>query len=218
MRNFNLKMTPRRRWSDYYRTDGERNVIFCPSDDPAATGTQVRVRLMWPGGPQCYLSGVVIRCRRPTGAAQRLRPGATIRLHPGENGKIQFIRDWVGGHRTERRHLTRLPIRLAVIYKNALCRRVNCTRNINASGILLNTTELVPRHVGLSLDLHPPGGLMPIRLRGTVVRHIIDAQGLALGIRLDFQSSDQRLRFARLSADLDQSLRHGNLEDCYLSA
>ncbi len=218
MRIFNLKMTPRRRWNDHCRTDGERNVIFCPCDDPAAPGTPARVRLLWPGGPQYYLSGVVIWCRRPTGAPQRLRPGVGIRLHAGESGKIQYIRHWVEGHRTERRHLPRIPVRLAVIYKNALIRRVNCTRDINAAGILLNTTELVPRHVGLSLDLHPPQGLMPMRLRGTVVRHVVDTRGLALGIRLDFQSANQRLRFARLTADLDQSLRQGNLADCYLAA
>lgn len=218
MRNYTLKMTPRRQWSDHYQSNGEGNVVFCPTDDPAPAGERARLRLVWPGGPQFFLSGVVVWCRRPGAAPGRLRPGVGIALHPAEGMKIRYIGDWVCGLRTERRRSPRLPVRLPVVYKNGVVRRVNCTRDLNASGILLNSAEPLPVHTGLSLDLRPPGGLMPVHIRGTVVRQVVDAQGMALGIRLDFQSGRQRLRIARMAADLEQALRRGELEARYLAA
>ncbi len=218
MRTYNLKMTPRRRWTDHCRSDGEWNVLFCPTDDPAPTGELARVRLVWPGGPQYFLSGVVVWCRRPTGAPQSLRPGVGIQLHPAEGVKIRYIRDWVTGQRVDRRLSPRLPVRLPVVYKNTQVRRINCTQDINASGMLLRSSELIGCHTGLSLDLRPPGELMGLRLQSTVVRHVLDAHGIALGLRLDFQNGRQRLRYARLVADLEQALRRGELEDRYLAA
>lgn len=217
IRNIALTITEPRQWDGYYSSSGEEDVLFIPTDDPTPVGTEVRIKLSFHHGPQFFLNGVVI-WRRPVGKGrQRLRPGVGVRLHKSERSKIAYVRGFARGGLLDKRSSPRLPVRLRVTYKTASARRMNFTRNLTESGVLLAAAELLPESTTVELVIMPPLGLPPVKLEGTVVRHVEDESGKAMGIQMNFRDDDEKQRFSHLVRDIERAFHHGRLEEQFIA-
>jgi hypothetical protein len=108
-------------------------------------------------------------------------------------------------------------VRLRVTYKTGTARRMNFTRNITESGVLLSVAEVLPLGTTVELTLMPPLDLPPVKLRGTVVRHVQDDGGRAMGIQVDFADDDEKRHFGSLVRDIERAFHRGRLEEQYIA-
>lgn len=217
MQNIALLITEPRQWDGYYNTDGDEDVLFVPTDDPTPVGSMVRVKLSFQQGPQFFLSGVVIWRRPVSKGQQRLRPGVGVRLHKFEASKIGYVRGFARGGLLDKRASPRLPVRLRVTYRTQAARRMNFTRNVTESGVLLAVAELLPQDTSVELVIMPPLELSAVKLKGTVVRHVEDDAGKAMGIRMDFVDDAEERRFSLLVRDIERAFHKGRLEEQYIA-
>ncbi len=217
MQNIALSIAEPRQWDGYYSASGEEDVLFVPTSDPAPVGTMVRVKLSFQQGPQFFLNGVVIWRRPVSKGQQRLRPGVGVRLHRSESSKIGYLRGYARGGLLDKRAAPRLPVRLRVTYNTQSARRLNSTRNVAETGVLLAVAELLPEKTTVELTLFPPLELPPMKLRGTVVRHVEDESGKAMGIRMDFNNEDEQHQFALLVRDIERAFHRGRLEEQFIA-
>lgn len=156
--------------------------------------------------------------RRPVSRGQqRLRPGVGVRLHRSEGSKIGYVRGFARGGLLDKRAAPRLPVRLRVTYKTRSARRMNFTRNVTETGVLLAAAELLPETTSVELVIMPPMELAPVKVEGTVVRHVVDESGKAMGIRLDFASADEQHRFALLVRDIERAFHRGRLDEQFIA-
>lgn len=218
MQNITLTITEPRQWDGYYNSgNNDEDVLFVPTDDPTPVGSLVRIKLSFLNGPQFFLNGVVIWRRPVSKGQQRLRPGVGVRLHSSEGSKIGYVRGFARGGLLDKRTASRLPVRLRVTYKTQSARRMNFTRNITESGVLLAAAELLTESTSVELIIMPPMDLPPVKLLGTVVRHVQDEGGKAMGIRLDFGTDDEKCRFSMLVRDIERSFHQGRLEEQFIA-
>jgi hypothetical protein len=217
MWNLSMTLPEPKLWDSFFTSSQGSGVLFCPTDDPPTVGQRARVKLTFSGGPRFYLAGVVIWRRPPSKGSQRLRAGAGIQLNPTELQKIDYIRAFSRGGLLEKRRAHRLPVRLQVTYKTRSGRRVNFTRDITDTGILLNAAELLPVQTSVEVTIVPPPNLMPSKLNGTVVRHVDDDRGRAMGIRLDFADEAERGRFATWVRELERTFNGGELSEEFVA-
>jgi Tfp pilus assembly protein PilZ len=213
MRNLVLTIAEPRQWDAFYSVQGTADMLFCPTDDHITVGEVVRVKVRFLGGPQFFVSGVVVWRRAAQATRRRLRPGVGVRLNESERSKVGYIRGYARGGLLDKRRSPRLPLRLRVTYRASSARRVNFTRNITHTGILLSAAELLPVDTSVELSLATPNEDGPVKLHGTVVRHVEDERGRAMGIRLDFDDEAQAQRFAVLVRELERSFNAGKLDE-----
>jgi Tfp pilus assembly protein PilZ len=217
MQNIALTISEPRQWDGYYSTSGDEDVLFVPTTDATPVGADVRVNLTFLQGPQFFLNGVVIWRRPASKGQQRLRPGVGVRLHGSETSKIGYVRGFARGGLLDKRASPRLPVRLHVTYKTSSARRMNFTRNITESGVLLAAAEVLPKTTSVALVIIMPLDLPPMKLLGTVVRHLEDEAGKAMGIRLDFANPDEEHRFSVVVRDLERAFNQGRLEEKFIA-
>jgi len=217
MQNITLTISEPRQWDGYYNAGDDEDVLFVPTDDPTPVGSLVRIKLSFLQGPQFFLTGVVIWRRPVSKGHQRLRPGVGVRLHRSEGSKISYVRGFARGGLLDKRTSSRLPVRLRVTYKTQAARRMNFTRNVTESGVLLAAAELLPETTSVELIIMPPMDLPPVKLLGTVVRHVKDESGNAMGIRLDFRDEDEERRFSLLVRDMERAFNKGRLEEQFIA-
>ena len=215
MWNLSLTLPEPRLWDSHFTSSQGAGVLFCPSDDPPTVGQRARVKLSFQGGPRFYLSGVVIWRRPASRPPWRLKAGAGLQLGATEAQKIDYIRAFTRGGLMEKRKAHRLPVRLQVTYKGRAGRRVNFTRDLTDSGLLVNAAELLPVQTSVELMILPPPSMSAMKLQGTVIRHVEDDRGKAMGIRLDFSDESERSRFATWVRDLERAFNGGELSDEY---
>lgn len=213
MWNLSLTVPEPRLFEEFFSSSQGAGVLFCPSDDPPTVGQRARVKLTFQGGPRFYLTGVVIWRRPASRTPGRLKAGAGLQLGPTESQKIEYIRAFVRGGLMDKRKAHRLPIRLQVTYKGRAGRRVNFTRDLTDSGLLVNAAELLPAQTSVELTILPPPSLSPMKLQGTVIRHVEDDRGKAMDIRLDFTDDGERSRFGTWVRDLERAFNSGELSD-----
>jgi Tfp pilus assembly protein PilZ len=216
MRNLVLTIAEPRQWDAYYSIQGSADMLFCPTGETITVGEVVRIKVSFMGGPQFFLTGVVVWRRAAGTTGRRLRPGVGVRLNESERSKVGYIRGFARGGLIDKRRAPRLPLRLRVTYRASSARRVNFTRNLTQSGILLSAAELLPVNTPVELSLALPVDDSRVRLVGTVVRHVEDDRGRAMGIRLDFESEAESRRFAGLVRDLERAFNTGKLEEAYI--
>jgi hypothetical protein len=94
---------------------------------------------------------------------------------------------------------------------------MNFTRNVTESGVLLAVAELLPQDTSVELVIMPPLEHGPVKLRGTVVRHVEDDAGRAMGIRMDFVDDAQERQFGLLVRDIERAFHKGRLEEQYIA-
>ncbi len=217
MHNISLTITEPRQWEGYYSSTGDEDVLFVPTSDPTPVGTQVRIKLTFLNGPQFFLNGIVIWRRPANKGQQRLRPGVGVRLLNSETSKIGYVRGFARGGLLDKRASPRLPVRLRVTYKTSSARRMNFTRNVTESGVLLAAAEMLPKTTSVALVIMMPLDLAAMKLQGTVVRHVEDEAGKAMGIRLDFASVDEERRFSMLVRDLERAFNQGRLDEQFIA-
>jgi len=217
MQNISLIITEPRQWEGYFDSSGEEGVLFVPTDAQTPVGSQVRIKLTFQQGPQFFLNGVVIWRRPAAKGPQRLRPGVGVRLHKSENSKISYVRGFARGGLLDKRAAPRLPVRLRVTYKTQNARRMNFTRNVTESGVLLASAELLPQDTSVEIVVMPPLDLRPMKLQGTVVRHVQDEGGKAMGIRIDFADDDEQRRFKVLVRDIERAFHQGRLDEEFIA-
>ncbi len=220
MQDLVLTIAEPRQWDDCHSLQGDDHVLFVPTEDPPPVGANLRVRLSFLRGPQFFLNGVVI-WRRPQGKGeQRLRSGVGLRVHSCDRAKVEYVRGYLRGGLLDKRASSRLPVRLQVTYRTAgtsSARRMNFTRDITETGLLLAAAELLPESTTVELVIIPPLELPPVKLQGTVVRHISDEAGRAMGIRLELGEDRERRRFARLLGDIERAFHKGLLPDQFIA-
>lgn len=217
MRHLKLVVGEVSQWDAFYSVSGDADMLFVPTEDAISVGEVVRVRTVFSAGPQFLVSGVVV-WRRPAGAgAGRLRPGVGVRLNASERPKIQYIRGFCRGGLIDKRGTARLPLRVRVTYKATAARRVNFTRDLTTTGVLLAAAELLPVGTVLELTLMPPLELPALKLQGEVVRHVEDDRGRAVGIRFDFASPEEEARLLRLVKDLERAFQTGQLGEEHIA-
>lgn len=217
MRNLQLTIAEPRQWETYYSSSGDEDMVFCPTEAPAGVGELVRVKLVFRDGPQFFLSGVVVWRRPPGQGVRRLRPGVGVRIHRSERTKIGYIRGYARGGLLDHRGAPRLPVRLRVTYRTEKARRMNFTRNITESGVLLSAAEMLAEGTSVELSMVAPLDLPPVKLRGTVVRHVEDEAGRAMGISLDFHTDEDKQRFALLVRDIERAFHQGRLAEEFVA-
>ncbi len=217
MRRLTLAIAEPRQWDAYYSASGEADLLFCPTEEELTVGEVVRVKVVFIGGPQFFVSGVVV-WRRPRGSGSaRLRPGVGVRLNASERSKVSYLRGYARGGLLDKRRTPRLPVRLRVTYQASSARRVNFTRNVTTTGILLAAAELLPVDTRVKLTLAPPLDPTPMKLVGTVVRHVEDDRGRAMGIRLDFADEAEERRFHGMVRDVERAFNTGKLGEEHIA-
>ncbi|MDY0002665.1 MAG: PilZ domain-containing protein [Polyangia bacterium] len=212
MRQLKLAISEPGQWEAFYSVSGESDMLFCPTEETISVGEVIRLRVAFANGPQFLLGGVVM-WRRATGAAGgRLRAGVGIRINFSERTKVQYIRGYSRGGLLDKRGEARLPLRLRVTYRASGARRVNFTRDLTRSGMLLATSELFPVGASLELTLMPPADSHPaLKVRGEIVRHVEDDRGRAVGISFRFASSGEEMDMRRLVESIERAFHEGRL-------
>lgn len=217
MRSIEMSIPEPGQWDAYYSVQDDEDRLFCPTEKPLTVGEVLRVKVVFHRGPQFYLSGVVLWRRAPSQARTRLKPGVGLRLNASERAKVAYIRGFARGGLLDKRSAPRVPVRLRITYRAAGARRVNFTRDVTATGLLVSVAQLLPTDEQVQLTVVPPADLGPLRLVGTVVRHVEDDRGRAMGVRLDFEDAEQRERYVALVRQVESLFRAGDLGEAYIA-
>lgn len=218
MRQLKLTIGEPSRWEAYYSVSGEAHMLFCPSEETISVGEVLRVRVAFSGGPQFLLGGVVVWRRTATPGATRLRPGVGLRLNPSERSKVQYIKGYARGGLLDKRGAQRLPLRLRITYRASGARRVNFSRDLTTTGVLLGTSELMSLGTTLDLSIASPLDHLPtLSLRGEVVRHVEDDRGRAVGISFRFADAEEEQRTAQVVRDIERAFHNGLLGDEHIA-
>ena len=217
MKTIALAIAEPRQWDSFYSTSGDADMVFCPTLDEISVGEPVRISLTFRGGPQFFITGVAMWRRPPGPGARRLRPGVGVRLNGFERYKISYISGFCRGGLLNKRSSPRIPVRLQVTYRSGGARRMNFTRDITETGILLGVAELLPQGTPVDLTIVPPLDISPIKLHGSVVRHVQDEQGRAMGIQLNFRDDEERRLFVFLVRDVERAFQLGKLDERHLA-
>jgi len=193
-------------------TDEKRrdSVLFCPADDPPATGTRVTAEIVFLSGPRFFVRGKVI-WRRP-GADRRMPAGVGLELEPRYHATLHYINAWSGGEVTDRRELPRVPVRLRVAYRGEGQRRLNFTRDISAHGIYIHSTQLLALSDPINISLTPHVGSV-IGLAGRVTRADESKDSPGMGIRLEFAEAALQSQFATFVDEIAHLIDVGQLPD-----
>lgn len=217
MRSIQLSVPEPGQWDAYYSVQDEEDRLFCPSEQSLTVGEVLRVKVVFHRGPQFYLSGVVLWRRAPSKARSRLKSGVGIRLNASERAKVSYIRGFARGGLLDKRSAPRIPVRLRVTYRAGDTRRVNFTRDVTTQGLLVSVAQILPKQEQVQLTVVPPADLVPERLVGTVVRHVEDDRGRAMGVRLDFTDPQQQDRYEAMVHRVESMFRAGELGEAYIA-
>lgn len=213
MRSFSILIAETSQWAGYYDVENDSGELFCPTENPPQVGEPVRVKVTFTAGPSVFIQGIAIWRRPASKGPSRLRPGVGILVNDTDRPKLDFLRGFARGGMLDKRGFRRLPARLRVTYRTASGRRMNFTRDITRNGILLSVATLLPIDTVVELTVVPPPQFPPLKLNGTVVRHVQDENGKAMGIRLDFANSQEEQLFTRLVEELEKAFSAGTLSD-----
>jgi len=217
MRSITLSIPEPGQWDAYYSVQDQEDHLFCPTDRPLTVGEVLRVKVIFQRGPQFYVTGVVMWRRAKSQSRSRLKPGVGLRLNGSERSKVAYIRGFARGGLLDKRGAPRIPVRLRVTYRAGGARRVNFTRDITTSGLLVSVAEVLPLDEQVQLTVMPPADLAPQRLVGTVVRHVEDDRGRAMGVRLDFEDAQQQARYEELVHQVEGLFRTGELGEAHIA-
>jgi len=174
--------------------------VFVATDEPPATGAEVRVDLtITEGGPRVILKGSV--AFRRAEAENNDPAGCSVGLAPGEREKINFINGFVRGGLINRRERRRLPLHLPVVFGALDGPKQTHTRDINEEGMFILTDKPLPEKTLVSFVLTLPGR-GPWSLRGTVTHTVIveDDDVPGMGVKYSLDGSEQ----TEMKAAIDQ--------------
>ena len=211
-----LRVPNRGAWARYFDANAVGGGVFCPTSDPAEVGTEVRLEIVFVGGPRFFVRGAVT-WRRLQAKDRRTRAGVGIQVFPTERAKINYVNRWTQGTATDQRRGRRLPVKLPVAYSARAGRRVNFTSDINEQGVFVRSQELLPLGTPIRLLLMPPGGMPPFDLRGRVSRLVERADERGMGIGLEFGTGEVRGRYASFVESLEEKFLRGELGDELIS-
>jgi len=121
-------------------------------------------------------------------------------------GRIETLKKELPGGTVERRRVRRvsveIPVRLRLPDVDV---GYHCTcMNVSMGGIFVRTPSLLAPGTQVDIELRPSGSLLPLQLRGTVVRHGTGEEGVGLGLALDWLSEHAGEFIHRLIEDLGQ--------------
>lgn len=160
----------------HYQKQFECGGLFCPTTKPLDEDSEVVIELSVPALPNKVLIRGLVRSWRPALPRLRVRAGAMVEFLPEEAPKRDFVVETLGGIRvpTGRRKHTRLPVDIAVRYRN-LAHSEGFIESklieISVGGALLDTSEPIPIGSDIILELTPPGAVSPIAISGKVAYH-----------------------------------------------
>jgi Tfp pilus assembly protein PilZ len=202
-----LRLVQREDWSRYFDPAAD-GTIFCPTPEPPAVGTAVKLEILFQGGPRANLRCIVI-WRRPSSNPQ-VRPGAGLRVQPADRGALEYIDNHAAGAPDRRAH-KRLPLRLRVSYTAHGARRVNFSVDLSESGLFVGSADPLAVGEETSLLILPPGGqFRPVEVRGKVAR-VVMTPTRGMGVHFIFADAAERERFASFIRRLEQQWLAGEL-------
>jgi Tfp pilus assembly protein PilZ len=202
-----LRLVQREDWSRYFDPAAD-GTIFCPTPEPPAVGTAIRLEVMFQGGPHMMLRCLVI-WRRPSSNPQ-VRPGAGLRVTPADRGVLEYIDNHAHGA-VDRRARRRLPLRLRVSYTSHGVRRVNFSHDLSEEGLFVGSSEPLAVGEETHLFILPPGGnFRPVEVFGKVVR-VTTTPMRGMGVHFSFTEAVDRERFAAFIARLEAQWIAGEL-------
>jgi type IV pilus assembly protein PilZ len=202
-----LRLVQREDWGRYFDPAAD-GTIFCPTPEPPAVGTAVKLEILFQGGPRAYLRCLVI-WRRPSSNPQ-VRPGVGLRVQPVDQGVLEYIDNHAAGQ-ADRRARRRLPLRLRVSYTAHNARRVNFSRDISEDGLFVGSADPLAVGEETSLLILPPGGqFRPVEVRAKVAR-VTTTPARGMGVKFIFADAAERERFASFVGRLEQQWLAGEL-------
>lgn len=196
--------------------------LFVPGSFPVSAGTDVLVRVIVEKvGPEAHaattvLGGTVVWRRLPSrdpNAAATLRPGVGIAFHSDMRPRALFLERISRGVTTEGRGAVRYPARMPgevriLVEERPLSSHVV---DVGVRGARLEVTEAAycepGQRIELSVALPRSGEVNLAPLVGHVAWRSVSREGrTSLGVRLDLETKEERLHWAKIVTRARESL------------
>lgn len=163
--------------------------LFIPTRKPLELGASVVVDVRFPELQSAVLIRGMIAWRRAGKRRMKLRAGLGVGFLASEERKREFILGVAEGRVVDlmqRRH-RRLPVEIRVDWRGKSDRswHISSLDDIGSGGAFVRTTEFLPVHSTVILEISAPGGERKLSLEAEVAwtRHTPGEEGMGLQFR-----------------------------------